>query len=88
MKRKCIDEASSAFANSLKMYKEQNRSLDAGKVYILLSYLYESNEFLSSKYLKKAIDIYNKEFGNEHTETINLESRLKLIRKSSLAPIL
>lgn len=83
MKKKCIDEAASAFGNSLKLYKEEGMKLELGKTYILMSYLYKDEYSLSSKYLKKAIFIYNNELGEEHKETVSLRSRLDSLKNSS-----
>lgn len=76
MKKKCIDEAGSAFSNALKIYKEAHKDLEVGRIYILFSYLYQSDQFFTCKYLKKAIAIYNKELGPEHEETVRLTSKL------------
>lgn len=85
MKKKLIDEAASAFSNALKMYKEENMNLEVGKTYILMSYLYKDNHHFTTKYLKKAIEIYNKVLGSEHSETVNLYTRLNSLKNLNLS---
>lgn len=81
MKKKCLDEAASAFNNSTKLYKDQGLKLEVGKTHILMSYLYKDDYFLTSKYLKKAISIYNEVLGEEHKETVSLITRLSSLKK-------
>ena len=83
MKKKCLDEAASAFNNSTKLYKEEGLKLEVGKTYILMSYLYKDDYFLTSNYLKKAICIYNEVLGEEHTETVSLLTRLSSLKNTN-----
>ncbi|OMJ86667.1 hypothetical protein SteCoe_11751 [Stentor coeruleus] len=88
MKKKLIDEAASAFSNALKIYKEENMNLEVGKTYILMSYLYKDNHHFTTKYLKKAIEIYNKVLGSEHSETVNLYTRLNSLKNLNLSSMI
>ncbi|OMJ71361.1 hypothetical protein SteCoe_30446 [Stentor coeruleus] len=83
MKIMKVEKAKGVLDSAMKIYNDEGLKLEVGKVYVIFSYLYKDNALFMKKSLKKAIEIYSKELGSEHTETIHLCSRLNSLKSLS-----